>query len=322
MENIIYEDISEIGDYNKREDSYYDLSSYIISPLEKIILYLNEEKTFINGIELFYSGLSTGIFSSPKEPINENNKIDIICINEDEKILNILGCFIRNRIIKLVFLNKKGEEKGFNNEKDYQNFKNKKYFKTNSNNELIGIKIAFNHKLTYFEPIFKKEEELTINEELKIIKTNLFGQKFDDSKEFTLDKKVYSENCILTKLNIIHDNHLIMGIQMFYTLNDENFSVNFGQISNGIIETIELNLKNKEEISIINIRSGAMIDAIYLFTNNNNIIISGGNGGGQHKFILDDIKNKFKDKNNIKLIGFEGSYSGVLHQLKVLFKYN
>ena len=65
-----------------------------------------------------------------------------------------------------------------------------------------------------------------------------------------------------------------------------------------------------------------MIDAIYLFTNNNNIIISGGNGGGQHKFILDDIKNKFKDKNNIKLIGFEGSYSGVLHQLNVLFKYN
>ncbi len=322
MENIIYEDISEIGDYNKREDSYYDLSSYIISPLEKIILYLNEEKTFINGIELFYSGLSTGIFSSPKEPINENNKIDIICINEDEKILNILGCFIRNRIIKLVFLNKKGEEKGFNNEKDYQNFKNKKYFQTNSTNELIGMKIAFNHKLTYFEPIFKKEEELTINEELKIIKTNLFGQKFDDSKEFTLDKKVYSENCILTKLNIIHDNHLIMGIQMFYTLNDENFSVNFGQISNGIIETIELNLKNNEEISIINIRSGAMIDAIYLFTNNNNIIISGGNGGGQHKFILDDIKNKFKDKNNIKLIGFEGSYSGVLHQLNVLFKYN
>ena len=322
MENIIYEDISEIGDYNKREDSYYDLSSYIISPLEKIILYLNEEKTFINGIELFYSGLSTGIFSSLKEPINENNKIDIICINEDEKILNILGCFIRNRIIKLVFLNKKGEEKGFNNEKDYQNFKNKKYFKTNSNNELIGIKIAFNHKLTYFEPIFKKEEELTINEELKIIKTNLFGQKFDDSKEFTLDKKVYSENCILTKLNIIHDNHLIMGIQMFYTLNNDNFSINFGQISNGLIETIELDLKNNEEISIINIRSGAMIDAIYLFTNNNNILISGGNGGGQHKFILDDIKNKFKDKNNIKLIGFEGSYSGVLHQLKVLFKYN
>ena len=322
MENIIYENINEIGDYNKIEDSYYDLSSYIISPLERIILYLNEEKTFINGIELFYSSQSTGIFSSPKEPINDNNKIDIICNNEEEKILNIKGCFIKNRIIKLVFINKKGEENGFNNEKDYQNFKNKKYFQTNSTNELIGMKIAFNHKLTYFEPIFKKEEELTVNEELKIIKSNLFGRKFDDSKEFILDKKVYSENWILTKLNIIHDNHLIMGIQMFYTLNNDNFSVNFGQISNGLIETIELNLKNNEEISIINIRSGAMIDAIYLFTNNNNILISGGNGGGQHKFILDDIKNKFKDKNNIKLIGFEGSYSGVLHQLNVLFKYN
>ena len=52
MENIIYENINEIGDYNKTEDSYFDLSSYIISPLERIILYLNEDKTFINGIEL------------------------------------------------------------------------------------------------------------------------------------------------------------------------------------------------------------------------------------------------------------------------------
>ena len=322
MENIIYENINEIGDYNKTEDSYFDLSSYIISPLERIILYLNEDKTFINGIELFYSGQSTGIFSSPKEPINDYNKIEIICINEEEKILNIKGCFIKNRIIKLVFINKKGEENGFNNEKDYQNFKNKKYFKTNSNNELIGIKIAFNHKLTYFEPIFKKEEELTINEELKIIKSNLFGKKFDDSKEFILDKKVYSNNCILTKLNIIHDNHLIMGIQMYYNLNDENFVLNFGKITNGLNETIELNLKLNEEIFMLNIRSGAMIDAINLFTNINNIIISGGNGGGPHKFNLNDIRNKFKEKKNIKFIGFEGSYAGVLHQLKLIFKYN
>ena len=322
MDNIKYEELKEIGFYNKREDSYFDLSPYIISSLERIILYLNEEKTFINGIELFYNGESTGIFSSPNEKIIKENKINIICINEEERIINIKGCFIRNRIIKLVFINKKGEEIGFNNEKDYMNMKNKKYFKTNSSYELIGMKIAFNNKLTYLEPIFKIEEELKINEELKIIESNLYGKKFDDSKEFILDKKVYSENCTLTKLNIIHDSHLIMGIQMFYTLNNEKFSINFGQIKNGLIETIELNLKNNEEFSIINIRSGAMIDAINLYTNNNNIILSGGNGGGAHKFILDEIRNKFKDKNNIKFIGFEGSYAGVLHQINVIFKYN
>ena len=322
MDNIKYEELKEIGFYNKREDSYFDLSPYIISSLERIILYLNEEKTFINGIELFYNGESTGIFSSPNEKIIKDNKIDIICNNEEERIINIKGCFIRNRIIKLVFINKKGEEIGFNNEKDYMNMKNKKYFKTNSSYELIGMKIAFNNRLTYLEPIFKIEEELKINEELKIIESNLYGKKFDDSIDFKLDKKVFSDNCILTKLNIIHDNHLIMGIQMYYNLNEENFVLNFGKITNGLNETIELNLKLNEEISMLNIRSGAMIDAINLFTNINNIIISGGNGGGPHKFNLNDIRNKFKEKKNIKFIGFEGSYAGVLHQLKLIFKYN
>ena len=57
---------------------------------------------------------------------------------------------------------------------------------------------------------------------------------------------------------------------MYYNLNDENFVLNFGKITNGLNETIELNLKLNEEIFMLNIRSGAMIDAINLFTNINN----------------------------------------------------
>lgn len=310
--------VSEIGDYNKTKDYFYDTSTFSrMSHPTKIIIYINQEKTAIIGIELLYNEFSTGIFKSPEVVVNQKNKIEI-SITKESPIISIKGSFIVSKIVKLVFEDKKGNEIGYNNEKDYDISK-LTCFIMKSNQELTGFKFAFNKELKYLQPIYKNEEDQIIfNEEKKIYETKLFGKQFGDSVRSSLPESIFKGDYILKKVSLYHDGHLLIGVKMDYAMKENANNVVthvFGKTKD-ILEAITLN--NDEIISSIIIRSGDMIDGILMNTNQNNMILSGGNGGGLHLFDIKQLENDTGKK--INFIGFEGSYAGCVHQIKALFK--
>ena len=318
MEKEKLKEVSEIGDYNKTNDYFYDTSTFSrVSYLTKIVIYINQEKTAIIGIELGYNEISTGIFKSPEVVVNQKDKIEIP-IKKENPIISIKGSFIASKIVKLVIEDKQGNEIGYNNEKDYDVSKLTSFI-MKSKQELTGFKFAFNKELKYLQPVYKNEEDKIIyNEEKKIYETKLFGKQFGDSIKSSVPESILKGNYILKKVSLYHDGHLLIGVKMDYAMKENPNNIvthTFGKIKD-ILETIYLN--NDEIISSLIIRSGDMIDGILMNTNQSNMLLSGGNGGGLHLFDIKQLEEATGKKLNF--LGFEGSYAGCVHQIKALFR--
>ena len=326
MEKINYQIKNNIGNYNNSEDYFYDLNPFIPEGgiLTKIILYLDENKSNIIGIELFYSNVSSGIFSDPNFNNNNNNKIIIELTNN--KIIEIKASFIENRITKLIFITNDNKEKGFNKEKDFDIKKLNQIIMKKNNNELISIKCAFNNYLTFFEPIFNEIEQLKeYKNYINYYESKLFGKKFKDSKEFNLNKKIFENKGKIEKIIIYHDNNILIGIEQFFILeNNEKLTENFGIVGHSLNGEIKLNINNNNDtnnnnnINKLIIRSGDMIDGISIENKINLMLVSGGCGGGKHIFNFNKNIN-FNYLGNYNLIGFEGSFAGTIHQIKAIF---
>ena len=326
MEKINYQIKNNIGNYNNSEDYFYDLNPFIPEGgiLTKIILYLDENKSNIIGIELFYSNVSSGIFSDPNFNNNNNNKIIIELTNN--KIIEIKASFIENRITKLIFITNDNKEKGFNKEKDFDIKKLNQIIMKKNNNELISIKCAFNNYLTFFEPIFNEIEQLKeYKNYINYYESKLFGKKFKDSKEFNLNKKIFENKGKIEKIIIYHDNNILIGIEQFFIFeNNEKLTENFGIIGKTLNDEIKFNINNNNNannnnnINKLIIRSGDMIDGISIENKINLMLVSGGCGGGKHIFNFNKNIN-FNYLGNYNLIGFEGSFAGTIHQIKAIF---
>lgn len=326
MEKYKLEELTEIGEYNNTQDSYYDTSACGTDKnLKKIVLYLNQEKNAINGVELFYcfsfgdEGYSTGIFKSPSITIIPNNKIDIT-INHDNPIVNINGSFISKKIIKLVFQMKKGDEIGFNNEKDY-NLSKVRHYIMKTPFEISGFKLAFYDELKYFSPVNKFADIDVLKKEDCLIQSSLFGKQFGDSKEYNLLKNIpYQEETDIKEITVYHDEHIVIGIKIGYAFKSSPDNLSYQTFGLEKDEAEKLVLNGDEHIVTVMIRSGDMIDAILLETDKGQTLISGGNGGGLHTFNISQIKKKFNIDTDVMLLGFSGKSAGCLHQIQPIFK--
>lgn len=338
-----------IGQYNKYTDLKFELSSFYQltqKEISKIKLFIDKTLCNIIALEFFYGDISTGIFH------NDNIKEDQLKIEKNSNLVikeidlasnkysKIESIFVENKIIKLLFCSSSPEEKiGFNIVECTPDFSEEKIqillptLKIEniiiSDRKLVSFEFSFNEDgLSFIKPEFHKPEPLTefspIKENMenkdieaisnnKYFKSELYGKKFGDSKEYQLNQEIIIECYKLYKLFFYHDGHIMMGIEMHFKKGEKTLIEKFGKID-GIKTGLELNVDYGEKIQQIILRTGDMMDGIMVKTNKGQLIIAGGNGGGEHFYNLEDENKK------LELIGMEGSFSGTIHQINLILK--
>ena len=313
--------LKEIGKYNSSKDNYYDTSSFTNNEhflnITGIKLYLNESLSGIIGIELIFNEnkFSSGIFKSKQSTIiNDNSHI----IEINGIIDEIEGSFKNNKITKMLFKLTNGTSKGFDIENKYT-AKQLTHYKilNKDHHKLTSLKLAFELELTFFCPVFITDNEkdntlIQHDKHSNLYSTNSFGKIFNDSTQFILPDDItsISSEINLQKIICYYESNILKGIQMEYSNGKKAI---FG--SDCAQESAYIEIKGEQCVEEIIVRSGDMIDGIIINVDNaeGKLLIAGGNGGGAH--YITGLKEKKRT-----LFGFEGYFSGFIHQMRVIFK--
>jgi hypothetical protein len=285
--------IKEVGKLGPT-DKCFDLEVYI--NYGRLDWFAVRYDNAITGIELSFGGCSTGEFRGSDIDVNE--KLERICLMEDEITLSVEVCCNKENIITGLILQTNKNRYSFGNI-------SKEVIKLSSPDcHLVSFKFGFSNNLCYIQPIYSESVYETDTDELKV--TNLYGTWYQESEKFINEyQPIYGK---LKEINIYSDDY-VKGYMLIY----ENKSIQTCNIfpnNSNKVKVKSLKLNPDEGIEKIYIRVGSVIDHLSFITNKGNIV-SGGAIGGSGKI--------YTTPNRFRFIGFEGGLQNNLHYLKLKF---